>query len=62
MCLFIVPVVGAWSDRLKSSFGRRRPIILLYSIGLVLAMILLCIAEGLVTEPKFKYYGWVNTI
>ena len=57
ICLFVVPIVGAWSDRLHSSCGRRKPILLVYSVALVVSMTLLCLAEDLVSEPRTKYHG-----
>ena len=41
---FLVPVLGSLSDKCQTRFGRRRPFILLYSIGILLG--LLFVANG----------------
>ena len=35
---FLTPVLGSLSDRCRSTFGRRRPFILLLSVGVFLGM------------------------
>ena len=35
---FLTPILGSLSDRCKSTLGRRRPFIILLSIGVVLGM------------------------
>lgn len=37
---FLTPVLGSMSDRCKSNFGRRRPFIILLSIGVLLGLLL----------------------
>jgi len=45
---FLTPILGSLSDRCRSSLGRRRPFIILLSIGVVL---------GLILVPNGKYLG-----
>lgn len=45
---FLTPILGSLSDRCRSSLGRRRPFIILLSIGVVL---------GLVLVPNGMYLG-----
>jgi len=45
---FLTPILGSLSDRCKSPLGRRRPFIILLSIGVVL---------GLLLVPNGKYLG-----
>lgn len=40
IAFFVAPVLGSISDRCSSRFGRRRPIIVILSVGLVLGLIL----------------------
>jgi solute carrier family 45, member 1/2/4 len=40
IAFFISPILGSLSDRCSSRFGRRRPVILLLSIGLLMGLIL----------------------
>ena len=37
---FLVPILGSASDTCTSSMGRRRPFIILYSIGIILGLLL----------------------
>ena len=41
---FLVPIMGSLSDKCQTRFGRRRPFILLYSIGILLGLLL--VANG----------------
>lgn len=41
---FLVPILGSLSDKCHTRFGRRRPFILLYSIGILLGLLL--VANG----------------
>ena len=41
---FLVPILGSLSDKCSTRFGRRRPFILLYSIGILIGLLL--IANG----------------
>lgn len=45
---FLTPILGSLSDRCRSPLGRRRPFIILLSIGVVL---------GLILVPNGKYLG-----
>jgi len=45
---FLTPILGSLSDRCRSGLGRRRPFIILLSIGVVL---------GLILVPNGKYLG-----
>lgn len=45
---FISPILGSISDRCRSSMGRRRPLLLVLSIGLI---------AGLILAPYGKYIG-----
>jgi solute carrier family 45 protein 1/2/4 len=37
---FLVPILGSVSDKCHTRFGRRRPFILLYSIGILIGLLL----------------------
>jgi solute carrier family 45 protein 1/2/4 len=41
---FLVPILGSLSDKCYTRFGRRRPFILLYSIGILIGLLL--VANG----------------
>lgn len=41
---FLVPTLGSLSDKCNTRFGRRRPFILLYSIGIIIGLLL--VANG----------------
>jgi solute carrier family 45 protein 1/2/4 len=41
---FLVPALGSLSDKCHTRFGRRRPFILLYSIGILIGLLL--VANG----------------
>lgn len=45
---FLVPILGSLSDKCSTRFGRRRPFILLYSIGILLGLFF--IAKGKVND------------
>ena len=45
---FLTPIMGSLSDRCSSALGRRRPFIILLSVGVVL---------GLILVPNGKYFG-----
>merc|ERR1719283_268671 len=45
---FLTPILGSLSDRCRSPLGRRRPFIILLSIGVVL---------GLILVPNGKHFG-----
>ncbi|CAF0868404.1 unnamed protein product [Adineta ricciae] len=47
----LVPALGSLSDRLLTPFGRRRPFILLYSIGILIGLIL--VANGRILGEWF---------
>lgn len=41
---FLVPIMGSLSDKCYTRFGRRRPFILIYSVGILLGLLL--VANG----------------
>ncbi|CAH1786398.1 unnamed protein product [Owenia fusiformis] len=47
LCFFIVPVIGRASDNCMSRYGRRRPFIFVFSIGLLLSLIIIPYGEYL---------------
>jgi len=47
---FLVPALGSLSDKCHTRFGRRRPFILIYSIGILIGLLL--VANG----KKLKYF------
>ncbi|ESO91775.1 hypothetical protein LOTGIDRAFT_163134 [Lottia gigantea] len=49
LALFIAPVVGRASDRCHSSFGRRRPFILVLSSFLIISLYLIPFGESIIT-------------
>lgn len=44
---FLVPALGSLSDKCQTRFGRRRPFILLYSIGILLGLFLVANGKNL---------------
>ena len=56
---FINPIVGFLSDKIRSRFGRRRPMILFFSVPLALSMFLAFTDLPLPATPKAFYYGFV---
>jgi len=48
---FLVPILGSLSDKCSTRFGRRRPFILLYSIGILIGLLL--VANG---KRKFSFF------
>ena len=57
LCLIFVPILGTWSDKCISPFGRRRPFIFVYSLCIILTMVLLSTSEWLVNQGDTKYLG-----
>ena len=53
----INPVIGYFADKVNTRFGRRRPLILIFSIPLVLTMVLLFTDIQLPMSIKPVYYG-----
>ena len=56
---FINPIVGFLSDKVRSRFGRRRPMILFFSVPLALSMFLAFTDLPLPATPKAFDYGFV---
>ncbi|MDB5066993.1 MAG: major facilitator superfamily 1, partial [Chloroflexi bacterium] len=40
------PLVGAWSDRLRTRWGRRRPILVVGTAGTVLSLVVMLTADS----------------
>lgn len=53
LALFMLPLFGALSDRVKTGLGKRLPFILAGTAGAVISMILLPVADNLVSLPLF---------
>ena len=53
---FLTPILGSLSDRCKSPLGRRRPFIILLSIGVVLGLLLVPNGKALGKMMGDKYY------
>ena len=53
---FLTPILGSLSDRCKSALGRRRPFIILLSIGVVLGLLLVPNGKALGKMMGDKYY------
>ena len=53
---FLTPILGSLSDRCKSPLGRRRPFIILLSIGVVLGLLLVPNGKALGKLMGDKYY------
>lgn len=53
------PVIGAWSDRLKTRWGRRHPMMLAGSIPLGLSFVLLFNPAGFVLGSQWPLFGWL---
>ena len=59
---FLTPILGSLSDRCKSALGRRRPFIILLSIGVVLGLLLVPNGKDLGKLMGDKYYDKVRNI
>ena len=57
---FLTPILGSLSDRCKSALGRRRPFIILLSIGVVLGLLLVPNGKDLGKIMGDKYYDKVR--
>lgn len=53
----INPVIGYFADKVNTRFGRRRPLILIFSVPLVLTMVLLFTDIQMPMSIKPVYYG-----
>lgn len=53
---FLTPILGSLSDRCKSPLGRRRPFIILLSIGVVLGLLLVPNGKAIGKMMGDKYY------
>ena len=59
---FLTPILGSLSDRCKSALGRRRPFIILLSIGVVLGLLLVPNGKDLGKLMGDKYYDKVRNM
>lgn len=55
LALFMLPLFGALSDRVKTPLGKRTPFIIGGTIGAVIFMILLPVSDNLVKLPLFLF-------
>lgn len=53
------PMVGAWSDRLKSRWGRRHPLMLLGAIPLSLSFVMLFSPVTSLLDNQWGMFGWL---
>ncbi|GIY59538.1 solute carrier family 45 member 3 [Caerostris darwini] len=53
--LLLVPIIGHWSDRCQSRFGRRRPFMLALGIIMIFSLLIIPFIHELCT-----YYGFLN--
>ena len=53
------PVVGAWSDRLKTRWGRRHPAMILASVPLSLSFVMLFSPADYVLETQWPLFTWL---
>lgn len=53
LALFMLPLFGAWSDRVDTRLGKRTPFIILGTVGAVVFMTLLPISDNRVNLPLF---------
>uniref|UniRef100_A0A182TSG4 Uncharacterized protein n=1 Tax=Anopheles melas TaxID=34690 RepID=A0A182TSG4_9DIPT len=60
--VLFVPVVASVSDRLRSSWGRRRPVLLLLGIAMLLGMMLLPHGRTIGEAIGLRSVAWVATI
>ncbi|XP_040166938.1 proton-associated sugar transporter A-like [Anopheles arabiensis] len=60
--VLFVPVVASVSDRLRSSWGRRRPVLLLLGIAMLLGMMLLPHGRAIGEAIGLRSVAWVATI
>lgn len=59
---FINPIVGYFADKVRSRFGRRRPMILAFSFPLMMAMFLLYTDIQMPMAVKPLYYGFMTMV
>ncbi|XP_053676371.1 proton-associated sugar transporter A-like [Anopheles nili] len=60
--VLFVPVVASVSDRLRSSWGRRRPVLLTLGIGMLLGMLLLPHGTQIGHAIGLRSVAWIATI
>ncbi|NLU36916.1 MAG: SLC45 family MFS transporter [Clostridiales bacterium] len=53
LALFLLPLFGAWSDRVDTRFGKRMPFIVLGTVAAVIFMMLIPLADNTVNFPLF---------
>src|SRR5690554_5797116 len=53
LALFLLPIFGAFSDRVDTRFGKRTPFIVLGTLGAVTFMLLIPISNNLMSFPLF---------
>lgn len=52
--LVVQPLVGSWSDRLRTSCGRRRPVLALFSVLTAASAISLAWSRSIATELQLR--------
>ena len=58
---FSDPLIGAFSDRIRSKFGRRHSLMILSLIPIALSYYLLFIPPDLILENQFNTFLWLTT-
>lgn len=53
------PLVGAWSDRLRTRLGRRHPVMLLGTVPLALAFLMLFSLPATITANQDQLFAWL---
>ena len=53
LALFMLPLFGAFSDRIRTNIGKRMPFILVGTAAAVIAMVLVPVADNLTNLPLF---------
>lgn len=56
------PIIGFWADKVNTRFGRRRPLILFFSIFLAISLFLMFTDIDIPVSIKPVYYGFMMVI